>query len=967
VTRRSYDPKKIEAKWQRAWARAKLFEARATRGRPKWFATVPYPYVDGYQHLGFGIAFLRAEFQSRYRRMTGHNVLHPQGFHCTGLPVVGAARRVAEGDPAQIEILRKMGIPAREIPKFADPLHWIEVFPQATTLDLQHLGAAVDWRRSFITTELNPPYDAFVRWQFRRLRDAGYVRLGKHPVIWCPRDLAPIGDHDRLEGEGETPTEFTLLKFPLGERFVVAATIRPETVFGQTNVWADAHVDYVEAHVGSETWVLNEPAVKKLREQGYDITVIGGVQGVDLIGKEVIAPAINKAIPILPSTFIDQTRGTGIVTSVPSDAPDDYVALRDLQADTQTLARFGLDPERVRAIKPVPIIRSEGFGPLPGVEVVERLRIRNQEDRDALERAKEEVYRAGYYTGVMNENCGPFSGMRVEVAKEEIKKQLRAQGQAATLWEPSGEVVCRCMAHAIVKIVEDQWFLAYGDPAWKARAHEALDRMTLYPGAVRRQFDHTIDWLKDWPCTHHQGLGTKLPWDEHWVIESLSDSTVYMAYYTIAHALQGGRLRSEVPWAQRLNDDFFEYVFRGVGNPARVAKAIGVRASVLRQLREEFSYWYPVDLRHTGKGLVQNHMTFCLFNHLALFPDGQRPRGFGIIGHLAMDGTKMSKSLGNVWYLRDAVKVFGADLVRIGLANAGDGLDDPSFDTDFVESMAGRLQEWYQFATRRHRTRSRRLPIDGWFLSVMNRAIAATRAAMESMTYRAALRHGYFDLQSAWSWYVRRSGGVPNATIRKRFIEVSTKLLAPFVPHLAEEVWSRIGGRGFISASPYPDARKSEISDRAEAAERYLQSVIDDVRAILKVTTLKPARIILYAASQWKRRAYAKLVLLALTGPVDVGLAIKALIAEPAARARGREIQELVKKVAAEVSRLQPEDSRIRSRVFDERVYLASAAPFLEGEFKSRVEVFDAEARDVDDPKGRARAALPWRPAIFVE
>ncbi|HTD81572.1 MAG TPA: class I tRNA ligase family protein, partial [Thermoplasmata archaeon] len=98
---RKYDAKKVEARWQRAWARARLYEAKPRPGRPKWFSTVPYPYVNSFQHLGFGIAFLRAEFQSRYRRMAGYNVLHPQGFHCTGLPIVGAAKRVAEGDRAQ--------------------------------------------------------------------------------------------------------------------------------------------------------------------------------------------------------------------------------------------------------------------------------------------------------------------------------------------------------------------------------------------------------------------------------------------------------------------------------------------------------------------------------------------------------------------------------------------------------------------------------------------------------------------------------------------------------------------------------------------------------------------------------------------------------------------------------------------------------------------------------------------------
>ena len=964
---RGYDPRKVEAKWQRAWARARLFEAKAKPGAPKWYSNVPYPYVNSYQHLGFGIAFLRAEFQSRYRRMAGFNVLHPQAFHCTGLPIVGAAKRVAQGDPAMVEILRKMGVKARDVRRFADPLHWIEVFPAATVEDLKALGAAVDWRRSFITTDRNPPYDAFVKWQFRRLKEGGYVRLGKHPVIWCPRDQAPIGDHDRLEGEGETPAEFTLLKFLLGDRVLVAATMRPETVFGQTNLWVDPDVGYVEARVGGETWVLNEAAVAKLREQGRAAKVVGRVRGSDLVGKEVVAPGINKAIPVLPARFIDQARGTGIVTSVPSDAPDDYVALRELQADDATLARYGLDGARVRAIEPVPIIRTEGWGPLPAVEVVERLGIRRSSDREALAKAKEEVYRSGFYSGVMNENCGPFAGMRVEIAKDEVKKQLRANGQADGLWEPSGEVVCRCTARAIVKVVEDQWFLAYGDPEWKARTHKALDAMALYPETARKQFEHTIDWLNDWPCTHHQGLGTKLPWDDHWVIESLSDSTVYMAYYTIAHALQGGALRSEVPWAQRVDDAFFEYVFRGAGDPAAIARRLGTTRATLEGLRREFTYWYPFDLRHTGKDLVQNHMTFCLFNHVALFPEAQWPRGFGIVGHLALGGRKMSKSKGNVWYLRDAMKAFGADLVRIGLAYAGDGLDDPNFDADFVESMRPRLQDWLRFATRRHRTRARALPIDRWFLSVLGRQVAATRQAMEAMAYKAVLRHGYFDLQAAWSWYLRRSGGVPARRVLRRFLEVQTKVLAPFVPHFAEEVWHRIRGRGFVSAARYPEADASAIDDRAEAAERYLRGTVDDVREILKATALTPKRIVLYAAPAWKRDAYAALAGIAATQALEMGGAMKALMADAALRARGGEVQALAKKAVPELARLPPEEAKARAEPFDELAFLKGARAFLSDELHARVDVVDAEAPDAYDPKGRARAAAPWRPAIYVE
>src|SRR5439155_26687481 len=160
-----------------------------------------------------------------------------------------------------------------------------------------------------------------------------------------------IGDHDRLEGEGETPMEYTLLKFPLADgRFLVAATIRPETVFGQTNLWVDPDSEYVVARVGDERWILNDLASKKLSEQGKSVAIDSRILGADLLGKDVVAPAINRAIPVLPGSFIDQGRGTGIVTSVPSDEPEDYDVLRDLQQADSLLANYSLDPEMSRDI-----------------------------------------------------------------------------------------------------------------------------------------------------------------------------------------------------------------------------------------------------------------------------------------------------------------------------------------------------------------------------------------------------------------------------------------------------------------------------------------------------------------------------------------------------------------------------------------------------------------------------------------
>src|SRR3989338_7864467 len=243
------DFKEIEKKWQKRWEKEKIFQSEVDK-RKKYFITTPYPYMNGLLHLGHLFTYIPPEIMTRFKRMQGYNVLFKFAFHCTGTPIVAAAKRIEEKEAKQIQILKQMGIQEKEIPKFADPLYWINYFPKETLRDLKRMGFAIDERYTFRTTSLNPPYDKFISWQFNKLKEKGYVKKGKHPVVWCPKDNLPVGDHDRSEGEGETPQQFTILKFKMDDgSYICAATLRPETVFGQTNMWIDADVEYSQAKV----------------------------------------------------------------------------------------------------------------------------------------------------------------------------------------------------------------------------------------------------------------------------------------------------------------------------------------------------------------------------------------------------------------------------------------------------------------------------------------------------------------------------------------------------------------------------------------------------------------------------------------------------------------------------------------------------------------------------------------------
>lgn len=176
----------------------------------------------------------------------------------------------------------------------------------------------------------------------------------------------------------------------------------------------------------------------------------------------------------------------------------------------------------------------------------------------------------------------------------------------------------------------------YGEPNWRKKAEKCLEKMNTYDAEAREAFLRTLDWLHEHACSRTYGLGTRLPWDADWLVESLSDSTIYMAYYTIAHLLQDGVFDGSKgsPLGikpEQCDRQFFDFVF--LGKP--VSSTCTVPQDHLNKMRNEFlyanrsdfrhikllRYWYPMDLRVSGKDLIPNHLTYSLYNHSAIFSE----------------------------------------------------------------------------------------------------------------------------------------------------------------------------------------------------------------------------------------------------------------------------------------------------------------------------------------------------------
>lgn len=417
--------KRIQAKWEaeRVFETQRRYNADGTPA-PKFMVTFPYPYMNGRLHLGHAFSLTKAEFAVRYQRLQNKNALFPFGFHCTGMPIQAAANKLREeiakygcppvipsqeapeeetpveasaesvinakskgkktklavkgmtGVVTQYSIMSKM-VPEDQIPEFVDPLKWLDYFPPYGITDLKAFGTAVDWRRSFITTSVNPYYDAFIRWQFNRLKDSGRIKYGKRANVYSIVDGQVCADHDRASGEGVGPQEYTLIKLavlevapssplavlPAERVYLAAATLRAETMYGQTNCFVLPEGDYGAYEMtNGDILVMSHRAARGMSCQGYmsswgaPVSLVD-VKGSDLIGLPLKAPnAAYDRVYVLPLLTISMNKGTGVVTSVPSDAPDDYAALKELKDKPLFRAKFGLTDDMVMPFEVVPII-----------------------------------------------------------------------------------------------------------------------------------------------------------------------------------------------------------------------------------------------------------------------------------------------------------------------------------------------------------------------------------------------------------------------------------------------------------------------------------------------------------------------------------------------------------------------------------------------------------------------------------
>ena len=704
-------------------------ETEIDESKPKYMGTFPYPYMNGKLHLGHAFTMCKVDFECRWKQLNGCNVLFPFGFHCTGMPISASAKKLekefelnkTEGQEkmTQYEILISSGVPKEIIKEFVDPKFWIGYFPKFGIQDITKLGIMVDKRRSFITTEANPFYDSFIKWQFNKLHRKGYLKFGTRNSIYSQNLEIQCQDHDRSIGEGVQIESFSVI---------------------------ECKVNY-ENNSDTDTkmymWIPYMNTFDNINQQ---------IQEINLNSKQIF------------NEYFDETENKIIFMTpyVYSNYKEQYKELKVIKEsinidEINDCDKYG---------KKVKKFNNTYFNYLGG-EVI----FTDNTDKNIM-----------------------VEGSNVLAIKLEMSAEL---------------VVDRTGGICIVKAVP-QWYIDYANFEWKNLALGCIESMKLH-SEIKTKLISSITKLREWGVSRPFGLGTKLPMDKGLLIDSLSDSTIYPAYYTISHLIHKDLFGQDTNYkSSQFTEQVWDYIFMGMELETSVEPQF---KSELAKMKKSFEYFYPVDMRISGKDLINNHLAMYIFNHVAIFEKKYYPVSINCNGWILVDGKKMAKSEGNFITVESALETNSIDAVRMTLGDSGDSFDD----ANYVKANAGdhctlKLFSWME-TIEKYSNEMTNDDISLNYVDLMFEQIfmKLTNEIVENYSnqkYKPVIRDGFHEwnsLREKYRIYSKYFGNTMNCNFLKKIIDIQILLMYPIMPHLTTHIWKNILKKGEIAKTVYID------------------------------------------------------------------------------------------------------------------------------------------------------------------
>lgn len=797
-----FDFREAEPKWQQTWAEQQINKVSEDPSKPKYYALAMFPYPSGNLHMGHVRNYSIVDVIARFRRMKGYNVLHPMGYDSFGMPAENAA-----------------------IQKGVSPAIWTKANIAEMTAQLKQLGYSYDWDRAVYT--YRPDYYKWTQWIFLQLYKHGLAYKKTAPVNWCPscatvlaneqvedgecwrchsavtkKDLSQwffkitqyadelLNDLNQLQGWPERVrlmqenwigrSEGAQLDFTvpaLNERLTVYTT-RPDTVYGVTfAVVAPEHPIVERLIEGGHISAEKVEQVRAFQEKMKGLNEITRTstetekEGIYL-GVDIINPFNGEKAQLWIANYVLMEYGTGAVMGVPAHD----------QRDFEFAKKIGL---------PIKVV------------------IQNPEGSLDVATMTEAYTEAGSLV-----NSGPFDGTPNEEAKAKITAFAEEQGfgQGKVNYRLRDWLVSRqrawgapipmiyCEACGTVPVPDEQLpVLIPDDLDFRGEGSSPLAR---HEGFVN--------------CTCPQcGKAAKRETD---TMDTFVDSSWYYLRYADAQNA----------------DQVFDK-----------AKA---------------AYWQPVDQYVGGVEHAILHLLYSRFFTKAL-------RDCGLIsydepfkalltqGMVCLDGSKMSKSKGNTVSPEEMIAKYGADACRLFIMFAAPAERDLDWTDAGIEGSYRFINRFYRMAMSAvstiHHARSL-LPVQTGNMAAMMGALTMAELAeglaqattlseadkdLRRVTH-ATLKKVTIDLYERFAFNTAISGMMEltnaiyayrekvaeseqNSLVIAESIQTAILMIAPFCPHLADELWHKLGYPTSIHLESWP--KYDEAVAQAESVEIAVQ------------------------------------------------------------------------------------------------------------------------------------------------
>jgi leucyl-tRNA synthetase len=307
-----------------------------------------------------------------------------------------------------------------------------------------------------------------------------------------------------------------------------------------------------------------------------------------------------------------------------------------------------------------------------------------------------------------------------------------------------------------------------------------------------------------------------------------------MALYTVINTIRENKIKPT-----QLTLEFWDYIFLGKGTTQKVSKSTGVSTKLLDSMKSEFEYWYPLDQRHTGITHISNHLTMMIFNHEAIFGAKKVPKKITLNNMLIREGKKMSKSLGNVIPIAQIQDKYSIDLFRAYCIYAAELSSQLDWREEDVQALSSKLNQFYELMEKVSKNKAKKTDTT-WLESRFHTNLEKAQNYLENDNPRHYFQVMFYDMINDVQYFIRRNNSSLDGIEKIAKDWITT--ISPTIPHIAEELWEKFKGKGFVSTSKWPKFNKNKINKEIEEAEKTIQKTMSDINQILQITNKKSAK-----------------------------------------------------------------------------------------------------------------------------